>query len=58
MKKVHQSAVVLMGIVFLMTILFGPAFCGWVCPFGSFQEWLAKIGKRIFKKSHNRMIPA
>ncbi len=56
-KKVHESAFVLMIIVCILTVLFGPVFCGWVCPFGSFQEWLAGIGKKIFKKKFNRFIP-
>ena len=56
-KKIHESAWILMWIVFAMTLALGPVFCGWVCPFGSFQEWIGKIGKKIFKKKYNRFIP-
>lgn len=56
-QKIHVSSSILAGIVFFMAILFGPVFCGWVCPLGSIQEWVAKIGKRIFKKIYNNMIP-
>ncbi|MFC1535146.1 4Fe-4S binding protein [Thermodesulfobacteriota bacterium] len=56
-KKIHESSWILMWIVFTLTLAFGPVFCGWVCPFGSFQEWVGKIGKKIFKKRYNRFIP-
>jgi polyferredoxin len=46
-----------MVIVLLLTVLFGPVFCGWLCPLGSIQEWVGKLGKRIFKKKFNRFIP-
>ena len=37
----------------LMAISFigGAWFCGWLCPFGSAQEWLGKLGRKLsFKK--------
>jgi polyferredoxin len=56
-KKIHESAFVLMSIGFLMAILFGPVFCGWICPFGTIQEWFGKLGRRLFKRRYNRFIP-
>ena len=56
-KKVHESSFVLMIIVFALALLFGPVFCGWICPFGSVQEWFGKMGKKVFKKRYNRFIP-
>ncbi len=56
-QKIHESAFVLMGLVFLLSVLFGPVFCGWFCPLGSLQEWIGKLGKRIFKKRYNHLIP-
>jgi polyferredoxin len=48
-----------MIIGFLLALLFGPVFCGWVCPFGTVQEWFASIGRKIFKKRrYNHFIPA
>ena len=49
-QKIHSSALVLMGLVFLLAVLLGPVFCGWVCPLGTFQEWIGKLGKKLFKK--------
>jgi len=56
-QKIHMSAVILMVLVFVLTVFFGPVFCGWVCPLGSLQEWTGKIGKRIFKKRYNKFVP-
>jgi polyferredoxin len=57
-KKIHESSMVLMYIILGMSLFFGPVFCGWICPVGSFQEWIGKIGKAIFKRRYNRMLPA
>jgi polyferredoxin len=57
-QKIHQASLVLMGIVVVLSIFFGPVFCGWICPFGTFQEWIAPLGKRLFKKRYGRIIPA
>lgn len=56
-QKIHESAFVLMGIVLVLSVLFGPAFCGWVCPFGSLQEWIGKLGRKLFDKRYNNLIP-
>jgi len=34
-QKIHQSSFTLMWLIFSLTLLFGPVFCGWVCPFGT-----------------------
>ena len=57
-QKLHESAVVLAGLVLLLAILFGPVFCGWVCPLGSMQEWFGKLGRKIFRKRYNHFMPA
>jgi len=56
-QKIHESSFILMIVGFLLAIAFGPAFCGWICPFGSIQEWLGKLGKKIFKRRYNRFVP-
>ncbi len=57
-QKIHASSVILMYAVFGIAILFGPAFCGWICPFGTFQEFIGKIGRKLFGKKYNNFIPA
>ena len=56
-QKIHQSSFVLMVLVFLLAVLFGPVFCGWVCPLGTIQEWVGKLGKKLFKKRYNHFLP-
>ncbi len=56
-QKIHESAFILMLIAFLLAIAFGPVICGWVCPFGTFQEWTGKIGRKIFGKKYNHYVP-
>lgn len=56
-QKVHQASFILMFVGFLLAILAGPLFCGWVCPLGSFQELLAGIGRKLFEKRYNHFLP-
>ncbi len=46
-KKVHGASLILLYLVLLLAILFGPVFCGWMCPLGSIQEWINKLGRKI-----------
>lgn len=57
-QKIHESAFILMIIGFVLAVLFGPVFCGWVCPFGTLQEWIAGIGRKLFgKRRFNHFVP-
>ena len=56
-QKIHMSSVILMAIIFILAVLFGPVFCGWVCPLGSIQEWIGKMGHKIFRKKYNHFVP-
>lgn len=57
-QKIHESSFILMWIVFLLAVLLGPVLCGWVCPLGTFQEWLGKLGRKLFGKRYNHFIPS
>jgi polyferredoxin len=56
-QKIHESSFVMLGIVLLLGIVFGPVFCGWICPLGTVQEFIGNIGRKIFKNKYNRFIP-
>ena len=57
-QKIHESAFILMIVGFVLAFLIGPVFCGWVCPLGTFQEWLGNLGRKLFgKRRYNRLIP-
>jgi polyferredoxin len=56
-QKIHESSFVLMIIAFFLAILFGPVFCGWVCPLGTVQEWVSSIGRKLFRRRFNHFLP-
>ncbi len=49
-KKVHSASLILLYLVLLLSLLFGPVFCGWMCPLGSIQEWFNKLAKKLGAK--------
>lgn len=55
-KKVHNSAIVLMWGALLLALLLGAVFCGWLCPFGTVQEFFGWIGKKLFGKRYNHFL--
>ena len=56
-QKIHESSFVLMVIGFMLAILFGPVFCGWVCPLGTIQEWVSSLGRKYFRRRFNHFVP-
>ncbi|MPM04831.1 putative electron transport protein YccM [bioreactor metagenome] len=56
-QKIHSSSFILMLLGLIAAVLFGAIFCGYICPFGSFQEWIGKLGRKLFPKKYNRIVP-
>ena len=56
-QKLQMSNIVISILILLVTLIFGAVFCSFVCPLGTLQEWIGKIGRKIFKKKYNRFIP-
>ena len=51
-QTIITKAPIIVGIVtLLLTILFGPIFCSYICPFGTFQKLIRKIGNKLGIKS-------
>ncbi|MFA6184310.1 MAG: 4Fe-4S binding protein [Parcubacteria group bacterium] len=51
LQRIYASSFILMGIVLILTLLFGRVFCSHLCPLGALQEWIRALGKKIgFKK--------
>ncbi|MBN1646515.1 MAG: 4Fe-4S binding protein [Spirochaetales bacterium] len=46
---IYQSYALLISFI-VLTVLGGNFFCGWLCPFGTVQEWLGKLGSKLVKK--------
>jgi ferredoxin len=53
MQRVHPSSFIVLAALIGVTILSRKAFCSWICPFGTIQEWIGKLGKKIFGKKYN-----
>ena len=53
----RSSLWVFAGVIGLAFFL-GPAFCGWLCPLGTVQEWLGRLGRRLLGRKYNRLVPA
>jgi polyferredoxin len=48
---VHPAAMYLLSAFLLMSLLLKKAFCTWLCPVGTFSEFLAALGRRIFGRN-------
>jgi polyferredoxin len=52
----YSNQWVLLGVL-AITLLFGAVFCSTLCPLGTVQEWIGKLGKRLLKKRYNPPVP-
>lgn len=55
--KLKSTLGIVIGLVVITTIILGPVLCGFICPFGTIQDLIAIIGKKIFKKDYNTFVP-
>ncbi len=42
----------LIGFALVTTVMFGPVWCGYLCPFGALQEFVSRIGHRLGLRSY------
>ena len=49
----EDGLIVLGSLIFALTI--GPIFCGWLCPFGAFQEFVYKLSEKRFLKLRKKL---
>lgn len=56
-RKITEGTMIFSGTILLMTLILGPVFCSHVCPLGTLQEWIGRLGRKIFKKRYNTFIP-
>lgn len=47
MKHTGESNWVMMLSLFLISLVGGAIFCGWICPFGTIQEFLGKMADKL-----------
>ena len=53
--KLHSAVFVMLVALLLGLVLTGKSFCGWICPLGTVQELLGKVGKRAWPRLYNRV---
>ena len=46
-RQTGPSNLILLGLLLIAAILTGRAFCGWACPLGTVQEWIARLARRV-----------
>jgi polyferredoxin len=47
---IHPAGLALFTFFIASGLLFRKAFCGWMCPIGTLSEWIARLGKKLFKR--------
>ncbi|EKE19892.1 MAG: 4Fe-4S ferredoxin iron-sulfur binding protein [uncultured bacterium] len=47
LQRIYTSSFILMGMLLVLTILFGRVFCSHLCPLGAIQEWVRALGRKI-----------
>jgi hypothetical protein len=52
-RRIEPSAMILFAALLLVTIVASRGFCAWIFPFGSIQEWLGLIGRKLLGKRFN-----
>ncbi len=52
---IHPSAMVLLCVFLLSSLLVKKAFCSWLCPVGTVSEYLWKVGRELFRR--NLVVP-
>ena len=51
LNHVHPAATVILVAIIGVCLLVRKSFCSWLCPVGTLGEWLAEIGKRLFRRN-------
>jgi polyferredoxin len=48
---IHPSAMVLICVFLLASVLVKKTFCSWLCPVGTISEYLWKLGRKLFRRN-------
>jgi polyferredoxin len=49
--RLHPAAMVLFATFVGLSLFMRKAFCGWLCPVGTFSEYLWKLGRETFRRT-------
>lgn len=50
-----MPTLITLGTFILLFVFLNKAFCGWICPLGTFQEWLHIIGQKLGLQRHESL---
>jgi ferredoxin len=51
LNQVHPAATVILVAIIAVSLLVRKSFCSWLCPVGTLGDWLAALGKRLFRRN-------
>ncbi len=52
----HPAGLFIFFAILLVSLLFGKAFCSWLCPIGFISEMIGDFGEKVYKKIFKRRI--
>ena len=55
-ERMFTATAAIIGISMILAILAGSVFCGWICPFGAYQDLISDMGKKIYGNKFNKLI--
>lgn len=47
LSRIQLSTFLIFGALVITVLISNKGFCSWICPFGSFQEWIGKLAKKL-----------
>ena len=47
MSHMGINALLYLGLFLLLSMVLGKFWCGWICPFGTLQDWITQLRKRL-----------
>ena len=51
LARIHPAGTLLLIAFLTMSLIFRKSFCGWLCPIGTVSEYLARLGRGLFKRN-------
>lgn len=55
-KGIINGSFLFFALLLISSLILGRGFCGWVCPAGGIQEFIAKVNSRYVKKGNTECI--
>ena len=53
--KLHSAVFVMLDSACAGLLLTGKSFCGWICPLGTVEEFLGKLGRRLWPRVYDKV---